>query len=73
MPWPAVGPDVTNGNVPNVGGHVYHNPAATCYLSTMGGLTNGSTGVMSFNASKCYAAGSVTPPNAPPGLTAVTQ
>ena len=55
MPWPIVrGPDVTGGNVANVGGHVYHNPAATCYLNVLGGKTDGSSGVLSFDASACY-------------------
>ncbi len=54
MPWPAVGPDVTGGNVANVGGHVYHNPAANCYLNILGGHTDGSSGVLSFDASNCY-------------------
>jgi len=58
IPWPAVGPDVTGGNVANVGGHVYHNPAANCYLNVMGGLVNGSSGPLTFNADTCYSAGS---------------
>ena len=39
MPWPAIGPDVTGGNVTagsgaaaNLGGHVYKNPAMSCFL-----------------------------------------
>src|SRR5260370_25546157 len=58
MPWPAVGPDVTGGNVADTGGHVYHNPAANCYLNVMGGLVNGSSGPLTFNADTCYSAGS---------------
>jgi hypothetical protein len=64
MPWPAVGPDVTGGNVPNVGGHAYHNPAANCYLNVMGGKVDGSSGALAFNADNCYSR-SVGP--APPG------
>src|SRR6266571_2475923 len=37
MPWPAIGPDVTGGNIANVGGHAYKNPAQVCYESVMGG------------------------------------
>lgn len=48
MPWPAVGGDVSGGNVPNVGGHAYWNPAANCYLNVMGGSLNGSTGALAF-------------------------
>lgn len=67
MPWPAVGPDVAGGNVANVGGHVYHNPAANCYLNIMGGRTDGTSGALSFNANFCYASG----PDAPDGVVAV--
>ncbi len=31
--WPAIGPDVTGGNVPSTGGHVMKNPAHTCWDS----------------------------------------
>src|SRR5258708_18978178 len=62
MPWPAVGPDVTGGNVANVGGHVYGNPAANCYLNVMGGKTDGSSGQLTFNADNCYSSGGGIPP-----------
>jgi hypothetical protein len=52
--WPPIGPDVTGGNIPGLGGHAYTNPAADCYLSTMSGPVNGSGGVLSFNAGACY-------------------
>ena len=32
-PWPAIGPDVTNGNVANVGGHANNIPAEICYAN----------------------------------------
>ena len=67
MPWPAVGPDVTGGNVANVSGHVYHNPAANCYLTVMGGRTDGSSGALSFNSVACYGS-SGSAPNPPTGL-----
>ncbi len=54
IPWPAVGPDVTGGNVSNVGGHAYNIPAASCYLNIMGGKTDGTSGVLTFNANSCY-------------------
>jgi hypothetical protein len=51
MPWPAIGPDVTGGNIANLAGHAYNIPAALCYANTAkdttGGLTN-------FNANTCY-------------------
>lgn len=71
MPWPAVGPDVTGGNIPNVGGHAYHNPAANCYLNVMAGKVDGSSGPLTFNPTSCYAASP--PPAAPTNLTAVVQ
>jgi hypothetical protein len=54
IPWPPIGPDVSGGSVANVGGHVYLTPSANCYLNIMGGSTNGSTGLLTFNANTCY-------------------
>jgi len=69
--WPAIGPDVTGGNVPGVGGHAYLIPAASCYLTTMGGPPDGSGSVLTFNANGCYSAGN--PPLPPTGLAAVVN
>ena len=33
-PWPAVGPDVTGGNIGGVGGHANNIPAELCYANT---------------------------------------
>jgi hypothetical protein len=52
--WPAIGPDVTGGNAPGVGGHVYTIPAQDCFLNTMGGASNGAGGPYTFNANTCY-------------------
>jgi hypothetical protein len=54
VPWPPIGPDVTGGNIANVGGHAYKNPAQLCYES-LGGVADG-TGpwLTSFNAATCY-------------------
>jgi Right handed beta helix region len=60
-PWPAIGPDVTGGNIPNVGGHAYTIPAQDCYTSKMGGPADGSGSVLSFNASQCYPAAGAAP------------
>jgi hypothetical protein len=57
-PWPGIGPDVTGGNIANAGGHAYLNPAANCYLKVMGGLTNGTSGPLTYNPSACYPASS---------------
>lgn len=68
MPWPAVGPDVSGGNIANVGGYAYHNPAGNCYLNVMGGKTDGSSGALLFDADTCYGGGTVVA--APTGLVA---
>jgi len=72
-PWPAIGPDVTGGNVSGVGGHVYTIPAQDCYLNTMGGPVNGTGPALTFNASKCYQGSSATLPAPPTGLNAVVH
>lgn len=52
--WPPIGPDVTGGNVSNVGGHVFTLPAQDC--ATLIGIPADGTGaVQSFNAATCYA------------------
>jgi hypothetical protein len=53
-PWPAIGPDVSGGNVPNVAGHANYIPAANCYLNVMKGATNGTSGILTFNPGSCY-------------------
>jgi hypothetical protein len=57
VPWPAIGPDVTSGNVANLGGHVNKIPAQVCYENTS--KTNG---IMNFNANTCYAQNRPAPP-----------
>jgi hypothetical protein len=69
MPWPAIGPDVTGGDVANLVGHAYSTPAASCFLDVMGGSVDGSSGLLSFNANKCYTSATVTPPAPPTNLT----
>lgn len=71
--WPAVGPDVTGGNIANVAGHAYTIPAQDCYTNTMSGPANGVGNVLSFNASTCYSSGSVQLPAPPTNLKAVVQ
>lgn len=63
-PFPGIGPDVSGGNVPNVGGFAYTNPAQDCYVNVMGGSTTSEVGVLVFNAKNCYAqsTSSVAPP-----------
>jgi hypothetical protein len=65
-PWPGIGPDVTGGNIPNVGGHAFTIPAQDCYTTQMNGPADGTGGVLSFNASLCYPSG--VGPSAPTNL-----
>jgi hypothetical protein len=67
-PWPAIGPDVTGGDVAGAGGHVFRIPARKCFEDTMGAAW-GDTTAKAFNASSCYAA---VAPVMPSGL-AVTK
>jgi hypothetical protein len=50
-PFPAIGPDVNSGNGP--GGHSYYIPAENCWYKVMHGMV-GVSGLLSFNADKCY-------------------
>ena len=73
-PWPAVGPDVTGGNVTSgsgaastLGGHAYKIPARLCFENSPGDTVN--YGALSpvpivFNANTCY--GTPTAPPSPP-------
>lgn len=63
--WPSIGPDVSGGNITNVGGHAYKIPARTCWESLSGdpAYAGGAT-VRVFNADTCYAS-SPTPPPTP--------
>lgn len=67
-PWPATGPDVSGGNVSNVGGHANKIPAQLCYENTPDdpGYTVGT--VRTFNAAACYTGSSASViPSAPMG------
>ena len=76
--WPAIGPDVTGGNVSNspTGGHADKIPARLCFEHTSADSAYGGT-VRMFDADSCYsstAAGSAPPPTAlqaPTNLNAV--
>ena len=67
-PWPAIGPDVTGGNVPGLGGHANNIPAQMCYAnSPIDANYPGAAdrGMLLFNAASCYpnAAGPAAPTN----------
>ena len=66
-PWPAIGPDVTGGNIPGVGGHAYTIPALDCY-GMMGGPADGTGSPLTFNAARCYTNAGGTPPSPPTNL-----
>lgn len=72
-PWPAIGPDVSGGNIPGVGGHAYLNAAAGCFLNTMSGPADGTGSVLSFNANNCYNGVTGGTPLPPSGLTATVK
>jgi hypothetical protein len=72
-PWPPIGPDVSGGNIPGVGGHANTIPAQDCYTSTMGGPADGTGSVLSFNASACYSSTVSNAPAPPTNLQVVVQ
>jgi hypothetical protein len=55
--WPAIGPDVTGGDLPGVDGHAFKIPARQCYEKTAK-----SNEVLNFNANNCYGNTSTTVP-----------
>lgn len=63
-PWPAIGPDVTGGNVTGYGGHAYTIPAQDCFTAS-GSLAN-------FNVNSCYPTTTSTAPAPPTGLRIVS-
>jgi hypothetical protein len=71
--WPAIGPDVSGGNISGVSGHAYTIPAQDCYLNVMGGLADGTGPVLSFNATRCYGQTSSTGPQPPSNLKATVN
>jgi hypothetical protein len=72
-PWPAIGPDVTGGNIAGYAGHAYSIPAADCYSNAMGGSPDGTGSVLSFNPAACYVSTSDASPKRPSGLSAVAN
>jgi len=70
-PWPGIGPDVTGGNIANVGGHAYTVPTQDCFLNVMHGPADGNGNVLSFNADTCYTVTSSGAPSAPTNLRIV--
>jgi hypothetical protein len=77
--WPPIGPDVSGGNIANVGGHAFTIPAQDCFLNVMNGKADGTGPVSSFNAGNCYGSGGsvgnppANAPNPPTGLNATVS
>lgn len=46
-PWPAIGPDVSGGNVAGYAGHAYTTPAEDCFAASGGTIVN-------FDPATCY-------------------
>ncbi len=65
MPWPAIGPDVSGGNISGVGGHAYLIPAQLCYNNT----SKDANGILIFNANICY---TIALDTAPPTVSMTT-
>lgn len=63
--WPAIGPDVSGGNISGVGGHADKIPAQLCYEHLTNDPAFAANTVRVFGASGCYASGSATLPAAP--------
>lgn len=67
MPWPAIGPDVSGGNISGFAGLAYLIPAQTCYRTT----ATDSNGILLFDAALCYNSGPLPAP--PTGLSATVK
>jgi hypothetical protein len=74
-PWPAVGPDVTGGNVTSgsgaastLGGHAYKIPARLCYEHSSIDSAYGTNGVVLFDAANCYSGQLQAAPSPPTSL-----
>ena len=63
--WPPIGPEVSGGDLPNVGGHAFRIPARLCFENVMKGTFADST-ARTFNAAACYGSGSTSTRPAPP-------
>jgi hypothetical protein len=66
MPWPAIGPDVTLGDIPGYDGHAYKIPARRCYERAAIDPRYGSGNVRIFDAGACYVTAGL-PPGTSPG------
>jgi len=78
VPFPPIGPDVSNGNAPNTatvptGGHANKIPARVCFENTPSDPAySTSPPIKLFNATRCYSS-SQTPPAPPTSLSLVVN
>ena len=70
--WPAIGPDVTSGSIPNVGGHADKIPAQLCYEHMSNDSAFTANTVRIFSAATCYPTGAIVAPSAPKNLRIVS-
>lgn len=71
VPYPPIGPDVSGGDIANVGGKAYKIPARLCWENMADDPAfSAPNNVRVFSASTCYTAisGDTTPPTAPSGV-----
>jgi hypothetical protein len=70
-PWPAIGPDVTGGDISNTGGHAWKIPAQRCYEAA---AKSGAEILDSaYNAANCYGGyDAAAPAPAPPASLSVS-
>ena len=66
VPWPAIGPDVTSGDIPGYAGHAYQIPARRCYENAPIDPAYGSSNVRTFDPAACYVTAGP-PPGTTPG------
>ena len=71
MPWPAIGPDVTGGDIPGYAGHAYKIPARLCYEGAEIDPAYGGSNVRFFDPEACYATASPPPGTTPGGWPAL--
>ncbi|PYX52283.1 MAG: hypothetical protein DMG76_29805 [Acidobacteria bacterium] len=66
-PWPAVGPEVTGGNIAGYAGHAYKIPARLCFekATVDPAYPNSNPRILLFDASTCYGQSGQAVPTAP--------
>ena len=65
VPWPAIGPDVTGGNISGYNGHANKIPARLCWENSPIDSAYGAQNIRVFVPGTCYYAGPPDPPALP--------